>query len=272
MKINYGIYLVILFFAISCKKKPNNKVDVKKPETVKLVFNNTDPKYLSNPPQSDTLCTNDVERAKTDIKKYHKLFIKTICFGCRSKPFEAEIEEVLKKRKIKSVIEDFGCVIFDGQTQGCYSGYINLKMKEQFGENYFSDIEKEAENIFIKNIIEKNVVVSIYDLEENKKPKIISQKVFIESDYSTTIKANLPVKIDTYKSLFVDISFIIEKDGTISKLSVSNWVNEAVNEKYKNDLITKSINALKKDYNNWKPGNYKGNITRTENTLRISYE
>jgi hypothetical protein len=36
------------------------------------------------------------------------------------KPFETEIEEVLKKRKIKPVIEDIGCVVFDGQTQGCY--------------------------------------------------------------------------------------------------------------------------------------------------------
>lgn len=272
MKKHYGIYLVILFFAISCKKNSNNKVDVKKPETVKLIFNNRDPKYLLDPPKYDTLCKNEIERAKSDITKYHKLFIKTICFGCRSKPFETEIEEVLKKRKIKPVIEDIGCVVFDGQTQGCYSGYISLKMKEQFGENYFTKIEKEAEYIFIKNITEKNIVVSIYDLEENEKPKIISQKVFIESDYYTTIKANLPVKIDTYKSLFADITFIIEKDGTISKLSVANWVNDAVDEKFKNDLITKSLKALKKDYNHWKPGNYKGNITRTENTLRVSYE
>ena len=63
---------------ISCKKNSNNKVDVKKPETVKLFFNNRDPKYLLNPPKSDTLCRNDVERAKKDINKYHKLYIKTI--------------------------------------------------------------------------------------------------------------------------------------------------------------------------------------------------
>lgn len=272
MKKHYGIYLVILFFAISCKKNSNNKVDVKKPETVKLFFNNRDPKYLLNPPKSDTLCRNDVERAKSDINKYHKLFIKTICFGCRSKPFEIEIEEVLKKRKIKPVIEDIGCVIFEGQTQGCYSGYINLKMKEQFGENYFSEIEKEAENIFIKNIIEKNKVVSIYDLEDDEKPKIINREVYIESDYYTTIKSNLPIKIDSYKSLFVDVTFIIEKDGTISNLTVSNWVNDAVDEKFKKDLIDTALITLKANYNHWNPGKYKGNVTRTENTLRVSYE
>ena len=272
MKKHYVIFSLILFFAISCKKTSNNKIDVKEIKTVELIFNNYDEKYLLNPPKSDTLCKNDIERAKKDINKFHKLFIQTICFGCRSKPFEKEIEEVLKNRKIKLVVEGIGCVNFAGQTQGCYSGYVSLKMKEQFGESYFSDIENEAENIFIKNITDKNIVVSIYDLEENEKPKIISQKVFIESDYYTTIKTTLPVNIDTYKSLFADITFIIEKDGTISKLSVSNWVNEAVDEKYKNDLITESIKALKKDYNHWTPGNYKGAITRTENTLRVYYE
>lgn len=272
MKKHYGIFLVILFFAISCKKDSNKKVDVKKTETKTIVFNNSNPKYLLNPPKSDTLCINDIERAKRDIKKYQKLFIKTICFGCRSKPFETEIEEVLNKRKIKKVIEDIGCVVYEGQTQGCYSGFINLKMKEQFGENYFSEIEKEAENIFIKNIIKKNKIISIYDLEDNEKPKIINREVYIESDYYTTIKSNLPIKIDSYKSLFADVTFIIEKDGTISDLTVSNWVNDAVDEKFKKDLIDTALKTLKEKYNHWNPGKYKGNVARTENTLRVSYE
>lgn len=271
MKKHYGIFLVILFFAISCKKNSNKKVDVKKTETRTIVFNNSNPKYLLNPPKSDTLCINDIERAKRDINKYQKLFIETICFGCRSKPFETEIEEVLKKRKIKKVIEDIGCVGYEGQTQGCYSGFISLKMKEEYGENYFSEIEKEAESIFIKNIIENNKVVSIYDLEDKEKPKIISREVYIEGDYYTNIKANLPVKIDSYKSLFADITFIIEKDGTIGNLSVSNWVNDAVDEKFKKDLITKALKTLKENYNHWNPGKYKGNIARTENTLRVNF-
>ncbi|MES2573950.1 MAG: hypothetical protein V4572_03325 [Bacteroidota bacterium] len=271
MKKHYAIFLVLLFFTISCKKNSNNKVDVKNPETVELVFNNSDPKYLLNPPKSDTLCSNDIERAKRDINKYQKLFIKTICFGCRSKPFEAEIEEVLKKRKIKKVTEDIGCVVYEGQTQGCYSGFISLKMKEQYGENYFSEIEKEAESLFIKNIIENNKVVSIYDLEDREKPKIISREVSIESDYYTTIKANLPVKINSYKSLFADITFIIEKDGTIGHLSISNWVNDAVDEKFKKDLISIALKTLKENYSHWNPGKYKGNIVRTENTLRVGF-
>lgn len=46
----------------------------------------------------------------------------------------------------------------------------------------------------------------------------------------------------------------------------------SINEKYKQDLINLALKTLIKDYNNWKPGTYKGNKARVENTLRISFE
>lgn len=68
------------------------------------------------------------------------------------------------------------------------------------------------------------------------------------------------------------MTFIIEKDGTISNLSVSNWVNDAVAEKFKKDLITTVLKTLKGNYNHWNPWKYKGNITKTENTLRVDFQ
>ena len=62
------------------------------------------------------------------------------------------------------------------------------------------------------------------------------------------------------------ITFIIEKNGTISNLRVVNWVNDAVDEKFKKELIVIALKTLKEDYNHWNPGKYKGNIIRTENT------
>jgi hypothetical protein len=272
MKKQFLLLSIILFCTISCIQQ-NTKPEIEKVEVVKLpTINNQNQKYLLNPPKTDTLCISDIERAKKDLIKYEKLFIKTICLGCKAKPYEAEIEEVLKKRNIKLVIEDIGCVGYEGQTQGCYSGFIELKMKEKFGVEYFNDIEKEAEKIFIDNIDKENKVVSVFDLDDKEIPKIMSPKIYIASDYYTTMKVDLPIKIDTYKSLFVDITFIIEKDGTISNLSISNWVNDAISEKFKTELIDYALKTLKQDYNRWRPGKYKGIIVRTKNTLRINFE
>lgn len=273
MKKYYFLLFVLSLLIIGCKKQKSSKSKSDTITTVKLPPPLDYEQYLKNVPKTDSLCNGEIERAKDDLSKYDGIYVQTICYGCDFKPYEEEIKEVLKKKKFKLGIQDLGCVIYEGQTRGCYSAYIDLKMKEKYGKNYKSEIENEAIKILIKNINVNNKIISIYDLEENEKPKILDPKITIENDYYTTIKTDLPINRKSMHSLFTDIHFIVEKDGTISNLKESNWVNEkGIDEKYKQDLVDLAINTLKKDYNNWKPGTYKGTKARIENTLRISFK
>lgn len=275
MKKHFILYFIILLLVLSCKKTSNSETvnNSKLPKIHKLSPPLDYSKYILNPRKTDSLCLYEIERAKNDLKKYPGVYVQTICFGCDFKPYEEEIKEVLKKRKFKLGIQDIGCVRYEGQTPGCYRAFIDLKMKEKYGEDYKSEIENEAQNILIKNISINNKIISIYDLEDNEIPKVLNQNVFIESNTNTTIKTDFPINRKSSHYLFVDIGFIIEKNGSISNLVASNWVNEnGVNEKYKNDLINLAIETLKKDYNNWKPGTYRGNKARIQNSLRISFE
>ena len=275
MRKHYFILFVFFFLIISCKKN-TEVINTSRSDTTKIV--KLPPpldyaKYMKNVPKSDSLCNSEIERAKDDLSKYNGVYVQTICFGCDFKPYEDEIKEVLKKKKFKLGIQDLGCEIYEGQTRGCYIAYIDLKMKEKYGENYKSEIENDAIKILIKNINNNNKIISIYDLEQNEKPKILNPKIAIENDYSTTIKTDLPINRKSMHYLFTDIEFIVEKDGTISNIKQTNWVNEkGIDEKYKQDLINLAIHTLKKDYNNWKPGTYKGNKSRIQNNLRISFE
>ncbi|MET3028736.1 hypothetical protein ABXT06_18805 [Flavobacterium sp. UW10123] len=275
MKKYYFTLFVFFFLIISCKKniEVSNVSTLDTTKIVKPLPPLDYEQYLKNVPKTDSLCNGEIERAKKDLSKYDGVYVQTICFGCDFKPYEEEIKEVLRKRKFKLGIQDIGCVRYEGQTVGCYSAYINLKMKEKYGENYKSDIENDATKILIKNISLNNKIISIYDLEQNEKPKIVDPKIAIENDYYTTIKTDLPINRKSMHSLFTDINFIVEKDGTISNLKETNWVNEkGIDEKYKQDLVNLAINTLQRDYNNWKPGTYKGTKARVENTLRISFE
>ncbi|MCD0468850.1 hypothetical protein [Flavobacterium sp. JAS] len=270
------IFFVILLFAIGCEKKSNeeatNKLNLDT-TIVRLPPRLDYTKYIQNVPKSDSLCNNEIDRAKSDLAKYDGVYVQTICFGCDFKPYEEEIKEVLKKKKFKLGIQDISCVKYEGQTEGCYREYIDLKMKAKYGENYKSEIENDAEKILIKNINLNNKIISIYDLKDIEKPRILTQNIIIENDSDTTIKTDLPVNKKSSHYLFIDIGFIVEKDGTITHLEASNWVNEnGINEKYKNDLINLALKTLKKDYNNWKPGTYKGYKARIQNSLRISFE
>lgn len=275
MKKYYFILSIFFVLVVSCEKNKTvtNKSELDTTKIVKPLPPLDYEKYIKNVPKTDTLCNGEIERAKNDLSKYDGVYVQTICFGCDFKPYEEEIKQVLKKKKFKLGIQDLGCVIYEGQTQGCYSAYIDLQMEAKYGENYKSEIENEAIKILIDNINTNDKIISIYDLEKTEKPQLLNYHVPIENDYYTTIKTDLPINKKSAHNLFVDVDFIIEKNGTISNLKESNWVNEnGIDEKYKHDLINLAVKTLIKDYNNWKPGTYRGNKARVENTLRISFE
>ena len=271
---HFILSFIIFLLILSCKKESNSETvnNSKLPEVHKVPPPLDYSKYILNPRKTDTLCLNEIEQAKNDLKEYPGVYVQTICFGCDFKPYEEEIKEVLKKRKFKLGIQDIGCVRYEGQTPGCYRAYIDLKMKEKYGENYKSEIETEAQNILIKNISINDKIISIYDLEDKERPKVFLQNVFIDVDSNITLKTDLPINKKSSHNLFVDIQFIIEKNGSISNLLADNWVNEnGIDEKFKSELINFAIKTLKKDYNKWQPGTYKGNKARVENNLRVSF-
>jgi hypothetical protein len=275
MKKYYSIFVVIVFFfAISCKDSSDKGIILESQiQTVRLPKKIIlDEKYLVNRPKSDSLCIYAVESAKEDIKNNKGVYVQTICYGCGIKPYQAEIEEVLKNKKFKLGIEELGCVAYEGQTRGCYRAYVNLKMKEKFGANYASEIENEAEKLFIKHINEKDVVISAFDLNENEMPQSLNKGIYFENDYRTTIKTDLPIAENSKKYLFLDFDIVVEKNGTLTQFEMTDWAcGSPENKKFKQQLIDFSINTIKEKYNNWKPGIYKANKVRTKIYLRITF-
>lgn len=87
-----------------------------------------------------------------------------------------EFKELTKKKEFKFQFEDFGCLQFEGQTYGCYGGYVNQIMKEKLGDNYYQNLLSEAKNQFVINLTENDSLISIYDLKTNEKPSLLGQK------------------------------------------------------------------------------------------------
>ncbi|OYU78840.1 MAG: hypothetical protein CFE23_16715, partial [Flavobacterium sp. BFFFF1] len=154
---NYPKFYFLLLIAISSCR--NNSVSdlqnngIENDTLEKITIKGQDAKYLLTPDKTDSLCINDIERGKTDLKNFSGVYVKTICFGCSVKPYETELNVVLKKKKFKLGVQELGCVTALGQTQGCYKGYVDLKMQEKYGAAYKEEIEKEAEKLFITNLI-----------------------------------------------------------------------------------------------------------------------
>ena len=230
-------------------------------------------KYVSNPNYDDRICNSDIKKAKHDLTKYKNIFVTTSCFGCNEKPYENESVNYAISKGFKVINHDYSCVIINGQSQGCYKVFIDLEMERIHGKNYRKNIEQEGEKLMISDINSGKKIISIYDLEEKEKPTFINETELISQGYIPTIKTNLPLKAVGKNSLFVDINFTIEKNGKVSNLHSVNWViDEKENMKYQTQLEQIAKETIISKYNNWRPGNYKGNIARAKNNFRVNFE
>ena len=229
--------------------------------------------YVKNPSLNDRMCKDDIKQAKKDLKKYKNIYVTTSCFGCRRAPYADEIIEYAAKNHFKVINNDYSCVVIDGQTKGCYKTMIDLKMEKIHGKDFRQKIERAAEELMIRKIQAGTKVISIYDLPEENMPYFIKEDKFIKDEYILTVKTKLPLKYELHTSPFMDINFIVEKDGSISHLKNENWVSGfRANEKYKNELENIAKNKILADYSQWKPGKYKNTITRVVNNFRVHFE
>lgn len=201
-------FISFLLLVIGCKDK---KLETKPVDEVIPNPEEVLREYVKKPKSNDRICKNDIERAQKDLEKYKNIYVTTSCFGCKFLPYEDEILEFAKRQKFKVINYDFSCVIIDGQTQGCYKTFIDLEMEKVHGKNFRQKIDQEAEELMIENIKNHDKVLSVYDLAENDKPHFIKEDNLIKQGYIPTIKTGLPLKNVKRNSIFMDVSFIIEK-------------------------------------------------------------
>lgn len=264
MKILHYLFFVLLLLGCKDHAKPMEEQPPNRKEFLRS--------YVKNPNLNDRMCKDDIEQAEKDLEKYKNIYVTTSCFGCKTSPYADEIIEYAAKQKIEVINDIYSCVVMEGQTKGCYKAMIDLKMERIHGKDFRQKIEHAAEELMIQNIEAGTKILSIYDLPEEDMPYFIKEGKFIKDEYILTIKTKLSLKYELHTTPFMDISFIVEKNGSISHLKNENWVSGfKVNEKYKNELENIAKNKILTDYSQWKPGKYKNTITRVVNHFRVHF-
>lgn len=271
--VNRITLILILFLFYNCSKKDTIQ-DVKKiNEVITFTPSENIDTYIKHPNKEDSLCNRDIARAKRDLNKYPKIYVQIFGEISCCKIYNEELEKLAIKKGYTLIHEEISDVLHPKQRQGCYSAYVKSIMQQRLGENYLKKLESEADSLLIENIKNKDRIVSIYRLEDNQKPYLIKKGEVIREEYIPEIKTGLKLKQNIGNYLFLDLQFIINKKGKIHDLEVTNWVKEyPENEKYRKQLEKIAKEAMLKNYNNWHPGNYKGNIVSVENSFRITFE
>jgi hypothetical protein len=261
------ISLVLFNSCLENKKELNDENDV---SDLEKEFEQFDPiAYVSNPAKTDELCISEIEKAKTDIKKEGIVFTQVVGFLFGHNRYENELKELCKQKGLKYDIDLIGCVVFEGQTQGCYGAYMDKALSEKYGSNFKENMHQKADSLFLVNAIDRTVYYGDLD----NRPRLPSENKRNSDDLGYVYFENSEIKIESNKwndLPFMDIGFIVHKDSTISNFNVSNFVAKG-NNKFKTDLFNLAVNKIKTEYPIWIPGSIKGILLESDNNIRIHF-
>jgi hypothetical protein len=262
MKYVLIILTLISFSACSQDKQKNDTDGHELPDRIQ---------YIINPNSNDTLCLSEIERAKKDIENGKIVFTQSAGLLFGDIRYETELRDLCK---INGLVFDFdliGCVVFEGQTQGCYGDYMDKIIIDRYGIDFKENLHKKADSLFLAKTQSENKLVRYWDCDERPR---LPNETKRTSDYIPSITVDSPdikEKKGNYGGWpFFDMGFIVEKDSTISGFYSSNFVAQLdENEKYKNELFEIAVKYIKTEYPIWVPGKVNGVAVRTDNNVRI---
>ncbi len=230
-------------------------------------------RYVSNPRPTDTLCISEIERAKKDLSNGKIVFTQEVGHSFGHIRYENELKQLCEEMGLAYDTHLIGCFYIEGQTKGCYGRYMDKVIIEKFGIDFKEKLHKKADSLYLSNVNSQNITVQYYDCD--KWPKLPNEAKRT-NDYLPSIKVK-NIDIEENKSEnggwpYIDIGFIVEKDGTISGFYMESFNPELEkNEQYKDELYRIAVKHIKKNYPIWIPGKVIGVPVRTDNNVRIYF-
>lgn len=269
------VILILLCFLFSCSEKKKEHNDEKSISELRDEYEKFDPiAYVSNPAKTDSLCISEINKAKFDIENEGIVFTQAVGFLFGHNRYEKELEKLCEEKGLKYDIDLIGCVVFEGQTQGCYGAYMDKVLSKKYGSDFKKNMHKKADSIFLENAIKNNIAVKYWDCDERPRLPTENERT---SDFVPYVKVE-HIKIkegdNEYNDYpFFDLGFIVEKDSTITGFYSEHYVpNFKENEIIRNQLFDVAVKHIKNNYPVWVPGTINGVQVRTDNNVRVHFK
>lgn len=226
--------------------------------------------YVDNPDPGDSLCIYDIRRAKKDISDGKMVFTQSAGFLFGFMRYEDELKQLCKGHGLVFDFDMISCIVFEGQTQGCYGQYMDEIIRKKFGADFKARLHAQADSMFLVNAASNRRIVKSWDCDE--RPRLPTEQKRM-TDYIPNITVmEVDIKPNGNQWPFFDLGFVIETDSTISNFYINNFAAEAEeNEKYKEKLFSIAVEHVKSQYPLWVPGKIKGIPVRTDNNVRVFF-
>lgn len=261
-----NITLIILTFILfACgQNKSNDKtseiVTIDRPE-------NQLEKYILKPASTDSMCLKDIAKAKNDIANGKLIFTAPMGFGTHHLRQEEELRKLCKTYDLLFDYEMFGCIVYEGQTAGCYGAYMTKTIEDKYGKGFKEILLAKADSM----LLAKSDTIAYYLCD--KRPQIPGQTDHDRLFPNINEKIKKQLKPDNEGRFpFMDIGFYIDKEGFASGYFINSFhdADNKSNQKFKKVLFELGIEELKK-IKVWETGEIGGQKVNTENNVRVYY-
>jgi SepF-like predicted cell division protein (DUF552 family) len=262
---------LIILITISCNQEKYQEVENKEAKTIVRV---PPPPLKYYVDFNSIKCKEQLVEAKKQVEKGNLVYQISSNYISR---YDEEFEVLLANNGIGYINYGPNCTL----GQECFGYYMDSIIHKRFGNDFISQIEKQADSLYLLKAL-KSYAVLYWDCD--KKP--INKSRSISESEGIYLKVPYQVKFNkrTWKTTagdemwaidrpFMDISFIINKDGSLSNFELKEFVyvlNE--NQKLENELLEFAIQKIKSDYNDWIPGIIDGQIVNTKYILRVNFK
>ena len=222
--------------------------------------------------KSDTTCLKDLDKAKKDIAAGHLVYCHPIINRLRC---EKEMRLLLLKFGISFKPEFPNCIVVKGQTKYCYCDYMDEQIKIKYGNNFLDSMLNIADSLYVF----RNLLDTFYYADCDTWPHYPGERRgnnefsgYLQADFNNIVKypEDYTMKENRDTAAFVDIEFIVNKEGKASDLSYDFVFNYEENKKYEpyfESVIGPLINNIK-----WASAVIRNQKVNSSMILRIEFE
>lgn len=255
MKTIFSIFILLLT-TISCTKNQNQKK--KENSFDSLVIYSEEDYYkikFGKIKIVDTACINETKRAHKDITNNNLTYFQLKGFSPRDVS-DKELEILLKKYDIGFKNISISCILpAKGFERNCYEKTINAEIIKRHGKNFIDSLRKKADIKFINS--NPNFIFQWHECETTSRYNKVTDYSKSLDVMGEDLRKELKLLNKSKQMEFgdIDISFIIHKDSSISKISIKKDIkpNTPINSKLVDSVITSFILKSK-----WNPGKFNG--------------
>lgn len=209
----------------------------------------------------DVNCFSEIERAKIDFK-YKETFYYVIPEGYINSNYNRHYSYLINLLKAKGINfsqsdnPEFSSFWNSNDENGyslvtnCYSKASNELLNVKYGKNFTKNIERAADSLYVMSRIEIPFEypheLDDYCMIYPKAADFLDQKTQIQKDFfSSFIFPEKFIQSNEKRDFFAKTKFTINRDNSVSNITVKIEFKNQKNEKFYNSIINQITNFIK---------------------------